>query len=155
MAVVDLEKAQAFHRQQVLRGYGPAKIGVVQRRQTFGAENFIHVVLDRVGDAGTVPGDSEAGRIVGIDVDWLLVVGVGHFFAGNQQELLLRGVHCIQACHVGQVIVVRQRQEVVLVLPVPGGHLIGRRIPIAVQRVGMEVSLVPALLRDIELSQSQ
>ena len=79
-----------------------------------------------------MPGDTQAGRVVGIDVDGLFVVSVRHFFARNQQELLLRGMNRVQARNVCQVIVVRQCQEVVLMLPVPCGHLIGCGISIAI-----------------------
>ena len=87
-----------------------------------------------------------AGDVQSIDMDRLAGEGVGHLFAFHNQELFIRPVQGIQSFDLSEEVVVSKHQKLITVLAIPGNDLIGSRITVAVQRVGVSVAFVPASL---------
>ena len=94
-------------------------------------------------DGAAAGGLDEARRVEAVDVNRLVAESIGDLFALHDEELLVGAVQRVEAVDAGQVVVIGQRDEVVVVLAIPPHHIVRRRIAVAVQGVGVEVALEP------------
>ncbi len=146
VAVVDLEQLVVAHRRQVVGGDRPAEIRMVDVRHAAGHADGVDVVLQHLGDAACRPARAWTRPIgiEGVDVQRLALEAGRHFLALDHQELVVGAVQGIEAVDRGQVVVVGEHQEVVLVVPVPADDVVRRAVAVAVQRVRVRVALEPA-----------
>src|SRR6185503_458237 len=109
-----------------------------------GRANGVDVALYHVQHARATlrrhqPRGSEA-----VDVDRLVAEAVGDLLAANDEELVVETVESVERLDAGEHVVVGEHEKLVSVRPVPLRHVVRRRVAVAIQRVGVGVSLVPA-----------
>ena len=68
----------------------------------------------------------------------------GDLLALHDEKLVVGAVERVETVNARQVVVVRQHQELIAMLPVPRDHVVRRRVAVAVERVRMEIAFVPA-----------
>src|SRR5262249_7053951 len=124
MAVVDLEEAQILDRLQIVRADRPVKIGMINMRKAFDFTNRVDVVLNHAGYARAALRFDDLFDVEAVDVDWLLLEFVADLFAIDEDEFARRAEDRVQPVDLGQIIVVRQDQEVVAVFAVPADDLV-------------------------------
>jgi hypothetical protein len=82
-------------------------------------------------------------------VQWLLAEAIGHFFALDDEKLLVGAMQRVQRVDRCQMVVIGQDDEVVSVLPVPAHDIVRRAVAVAVQGVRVRVAFVPAERRGL------
>jgi hypothetical protein len=79
-----------------------------------------------------------------VDVQRLPLHTVGDLLARDQEEAFVGAEQRIERVGSGDEVVVAEDEELVAVLAIPPCHVVGRRIAVGVERVGVRVPLVPA-----------
>ena len=102
------------------------------------------IILNGGDEAVTMRRFHQIREIVGIDVDGFAFEAIGDLFSLDQQELVRFGKFGIQRLYFRKHIVIAEDEKLVAILLIPAGDYGGRRIAVAVQRMGMQVALIPA-----------
>ena len=121
----------------------PTEVRVVERRRPSRRPNRVDVSLERVDNTC-----AHYRLDCSVDVETIYVDGfVAEFgtdlLSGNQQETILGGKDRTQPFYRSNKVVVAEDQEVVVMLLVPTRDRIGSAVPITVDRVRVEIALVP------------
>ncbi len=125
-------------------GDRPAEVRVVEMRGAVGSADVVDVLLQRLDDRGAPRRLHHAIDRQPVDVERLPSHRVGDFFTGNDEELVVGAEECVEPVDRGEEVVVGEDEELVAVLAIPAGHVVGRRVAVGVERVGVRVPLVPA-----------
>src|SRR5262245_58430976 len=143
MTVVDLEQLRSLHLPQFVGADRPAKVGVVDVRNAVGVADGVDVALDHVDHARSASGLDPPRHVEPVDVQRLLAEGIGDLFTLDDEEPIVGAVDGVETVDAREHIVIGQHQELIPVLPVPSHHVVRCAIAVAVERVGVRVSLVP------------
>ena len=143
MTVVDLEQLRSLHLPQFVGADRPAEVGVVDVRNAVGVADGVDVALDHVDHARSASGIDFSRHVEPVDVKRLLAEGVGDLFTLDDQEPIVGAVHGVEAVDAREDVVIGQHQELIPVLAVPPNHVVRGAVAVAVERMGVRVSLVP------------
>lgn len=161
VAVKDFEVAQAFHGVEVVCGEGPVEIGVVDVGEAAGVVHLVDGYLHQV--ANRIPFERADGSVCAdaVNMDDVAALldgdGVGYFFSGDEEEwffflFLNEAVYfLLEDADVGEVVVVADNEEIVIVLAVPLGHLSGCAVAAPVVGMGVGVAFKPLELKVLVL----
>jgi hypothetical protein len=147
MPVEDLEQPRALDLLQFFGRHRPCEVRVIDVRNAVRFPDAVHALLHHLENGRPRRRGDQRRQVQPVDVDRLGVDRAGHFFAADHQELVRRAVQRVQAVNGREVVVIRQHQKLIAVLPVPPHDLVWRAVAVAVQGVGMRVALVPAQRR--------
>lgn len=122
---------------------------MVQCRNRPGGANRVHVALQRWKNAFPEEWFNRFLQAVRIDMDWNVIMIRRDLLSVDREEQLPDTEEPIQALRVGDVVVVRDCEKRIETLLVPASNGVRRTVSLAVDRVRVQIALVPLKLRPL------